>query len=822
MALHIYSGSGAPSFAPQGIGHHYVDTTNKVSYVSVGTSGPSDWESSDASSVIAAHVADSDPHPQYLTAAEGNAAYDSIGSASAAVATHEGLSDPHPQYLTPAEGSAAFDALGSADSKVSDAIADGVTTVAPSQNAVFDALASKAASSHTHALSDITQSGATTGQVIKWDGSSWVPDSDSNSGTWGSISGTLSDQTDLQSALDGKQNSIAGNNSRFIVKNASGDVESNDNFQLNSYGGFQVYLDDTFADAEPHSTNSEYYGLIPSEDAPDTSINVKSFEASIDPSSSGFDFGVGGQAMSLFNNYVKAEGTGDVGGLSIFSNSFTVGNGTDPISVRGVSYGYGFGEIKSGVTINGPMQGWGFQPVVRSGATVDPSNSYTQAFYDNMSYEGACSYHTSFNSGPSINTIPNGRNYTGFNANPTVQSVSNGGGITCINVGGDIGTLGENSYFHGININPSIDSARYAVGINVTMDNVTAYPGAIASKVIQDLTIAADLPGATDNTVTVEYTSGATAGAEVVSASGLAFQVQIESGVSTAQQIADALNAFPGFTTNLNVTVSGTGSNAQTTQGPVNLAGGVDPGTKKAAYFDGDVEITGSLAFQGSLNIEKLNAFGSQAIVDGGGTPTTIHGLITQPTVADNVTLTSGDTIAVNTAALISIGDNATVGTTFIGLAALGLPAVLTMGTGSTLDRCYASLFALSLDAASGGGTVDEVGLCRSVAIPNGVTTVNKLKGFLFDLPFGDPGTTTWGVYISPTVHNFMSGDLKIGGSDVVASPNVALEIESTTKALVLSRMDTTARNAMTPIAGMVIFNTTTSTLQYYDGTSWI
>jgi len=79
-----------------------------------------------------------------------------------------------------------------------------VTTVAPSQNAVFDALAGKASSSHTHALSDITQSGATTGQVIKWDGSSWVPDSDSNSGTWGSISGTLSDQTDLQSALDAK------------------------------------------------------------------------------------------------------------------------------------------------------------------------------------------------------------------------------------------------------------------------------------------------------------------------------------------------------------------------------------------------------------------------------------------------------------------------------------------------------------------------------------------------------------------------------------------------------------------------------------------
>jgi hypothetical protein len=39
---------------------------------------------------------------------------------------------------------------------VSDAIADGVTTVAPSQNAVFDALALKAAASHTHTASQIT------------------------------------------------------------------------------------------------------------------------------------------------------------------------------------------------------------------------------------------------------------------------------------------------------------------------------------------------------------------------------------------------------------------------------------------------------------------------------------------------------------------------------------------------------------------------------------------------------------------------------------------------------------------------------------------
>jgi hypothetical protein len=61
-------------------------------------------------------------------------------------------------------------------------------------------------SAHSHALSDLTQSGASSGQVPQWNGSNWVPASVSGgSATWGGISGTLSDQTDLQTTLDGKQ-----------------------------------------------------------------------------------------------------------------------------------------------------------------------------------------------------------------------------------------------------------------------------------------------------------------------------------------------------------------------------------------------------------------------------------------------------------------------------------------------------------------------------------------------------------------------------------------------------------------------------------------
>lgn len=53
---------------------------------------------SSTSETLAEHEAATDPHPQYLTPAEGNAAYDALGAAAAAVSAHEEALDPHPQY----------------------------------------------------------------------------------------------------------------------------------------------------------------------------------------------------------------------------------------------------------------------------------------------------------------------------------------------------------------------------------------------------------------------------------------------------------------------------------------------------------------------------------------------------------------------------------------------------------------------------------------------------------------------------------------------------------------------------------------------------
>lgn len=82
--------------------------------------------------------------------------------------------------------------------------------------------------------------------------------------------------------------------------------------------------------------------------------------------------------------------------------------------------------------------------------------------------------------------------------------------------------------------------------------------------VIQDLTYIAIDPEVTP-AITVAYTGGGTAGAEVVTVVGNAISVQIQSGVSTATNIKTAVIASVPASTLVYTILSGTGSNTQTT-----------------------------------------------------------------------------------------------------------------------------------------------------------------------------------------------------------------------------------------------------------------
>lgn len=202
---------------------------------------------------------------------------------------------------------------------------------------------------------------------------------------------------------------------------------------------------------------------------------------------------------------------------------------------------------------------------------------------------------------------------------------------------------------------------------------------------------------------------------------------------------------------------------------------------KYAAQFTGDVNITGDLSFTGTLSIGSINAYGEQnPIVDGGLNPSTIHGLINSMVAPDNVTIANVDTIGVNTASLINIGENAilTSGPFSLGLTSLAFPAIVTTKSGSSLDFLTGAGFAINFDAASTGGTIGQVTGARAIFVPNGVTSVTRAYGFWFHTPFGAISADTWGLYIEDATKNYMEGALKIGAGSDEPTAGITLDVE--------------------------------------------
>lgn len=103
-----------------------------------------------------------------------------------------------------------------------------------------------------------------------------------------------------------------------------------------------------------------------------------------------------------------------------------------------------------------------------------------------------------------------------------------------------------------------------------------------ASLVNAGITLYSKLPGTAGNAITFEITVGGTAGSEVVSVTGTAISVQVESGVSTAQQVVTKLIASADAM-NLVAALASTPATAQAALAATPLANGANATTGVAA-----------------------------------------------------------------------------------------------------------------------------------------------------------------------------------------------------------------------------------------------
>lgn len=175
-----------------------------------------------------------------------------------------------------------------------------------------------------------------------------APPSGGGGGTWGSITGTLSDQTDLQAALDGKVDenaAIAGATKTKITYDAKGLVTSGADAGIADITGLQAALDGKAASSHTHPFSQitsgtfpalETSATIPSDGAFDVKYNggITAFEAldtggtaKIQSKSGAASIEVGPSGATIIGDpFVSIESDGSSGAAGYVLTA--VGNGT--------------------------------------------------------------------------------------------------------------------------------------------------------------------------------------------------------------------------------------------------------------------------------------------------------------------------------------------------------------------------------------------------------------------------------------------------------------------------------------------------------------
>ncbi len=75
-----------------------------------------------------------------------------------------------------------------------------------------------------------------------------------------------------------------------------------------------------------------------------------------------------------------------------------------------------------------------------------------------------------------------------------------------------------------------------------------------------------------------------------------------------------------------------------------------------------------------------------------------------------------------------------------------------------------------------------------------------------------------FGIFISGPI----IGQIKIGDNPQNIDATSVLELESNSRVLVITRINTAQMNAIVPSAGAIVYNTDLQCIHYYDGAQWI
>ncbi len=575
--------------------------------------------------------------------------------------------------------------------------------------------------------------------------------------------------------------SPTGTPNTFAGFDGLGALESVPGFQIDTTsGGMNEALTEQPNDGGGFTVNTFSTQFDPLQDSPNETWNIQSIQAFMDVNNSGFNQGINGTAVSLLNLGFTHHGTGNTGALNYLNLNSDIGNGTDPITVKGMGYFLGFDTVHANVTIDGLIQGYGFQPAVDV-AAIGTSAFGVNAFYDFANIQIPVHGYTSFAVSPNILEIANNSNYNGVSVNPVIPTFTGNAGILGYNFSPQIATTGSTGQIQGLNLNPAVTtmgSSSTYTGINVggqitTMGSSSSYNGVSVSGNIT--TSHGNIQGLVVNPVI----SGG-------DASLVGLIINPQGGATLSDPKAVSINMSQVNSTN--------------PQGMV----GIESDSRLS--INATTQLKSAQTFQIGSRIEH-------AFIVPAGSP-----------------VTGTDEIAMNLAGDFLVQDDVANGAFGIGFNSVGFISSMAVAATKTVDSATVFLPAASFPdpGFTTGGNITDFHIIRTFPpLPQGGTVnITNLYGFKIDSSFGDFGSAAsnaWGLFIDGSAQNYIASSLAIDTATTkVSNSSVGLEIGGTTKALKLPELTTAQRDSLTALSGMQIFNTDTLVVEFYDGTSWV
>lgn len=254
----------------------------------------------------------------------------------------------------------------------------------------------------------------------------------------------------------------------------------------------------------------------------------------------------------------------------------------------------------------------------------------------------------------------------------------------------------------------------------------------------------------------------------------------------------------------------------------------------------GNLQDRGIIDRLGNYGIGIATTPSARLHVRGSGTTSATTALLVQNSTPSELfkVLDNGVVTISNGSSILSITPSATV---------LGPVQLQTSGSTSQIELSAANGRKISITGSNSNASGDFINLQFTTTFTptSGTSThVNSAITPTINQTGGANGITR-GLYVNPTLtsaadwrsvefsnatgkgiwgagaaDNAVAGNLHVG-SATVANAVAIIEATSTTKGVLFPRMTTAQRDLIAAVAGLVIFNTTTTKLECYDGAAW-